>query len=165
MVYMPSDVLGWRPAALSRLDQFLAQHMASATAAATEAAAAAAIPSPPVAAAAPGVLAAEPSELATPGSPTLPGFGKAGFDSFNAAARGAAGVDAAASTDTVPLQCPEGMWALRDCIRGMFDKFAQPLLQWVCSKGSLVLPMSDAALMTSLTTLLEIQLDDLHRYW
>lgn len=133
MVYMPADVLGWRPAVRSWLDQFLATRHAAHGTGADEALRA---PS------------AEASQLVSPATPGLPGFGR---DSSFTGRGGCSG------------QCPQVMVALRDCVWGMFERFAEPLLQWVSSKGSLMLPLSPATLLASVTTLLETQLDTLAR--
>lgn len=137
MVYMPADVLGWRPVVRSWLDQFLAARHAAAQGSSTDEA--------------PKALSPEASQLASPATPGLPGFGKNSF-----AVRGA-------GSGNCSGQCPEGMLALRDCIWGMFERFAEPLLQWVFSKGSPMLQLSPATLMASVTALLEIQLDTLAR--
>ena len=152
MVYMPSDVLGWRPCALSWLDRYLAE---SSTAALQQLGATA---PDGEAAAAGGMLCEERSQLESPGSPTLPGFGSAGADSFNAT-RGSAAMAAVGGT----VQCPEHLQALRSFLWGLFDRFAEPLLQWVASKGTLVMPASAATLAASVCTLLEVQLDSMAR--
>lgn len=146
MVYMPADVLGWRPVLQSWLDKYLAKHAA---ARAADAAGKGTVD----------VLSAEPSQVESPSSPTLPGFsGKIGLNSFNAAKAPGAG---ACAPEGGSLQCPEQLKQLRGLIWGLFDQHAQPLLEWVLTKGRLMMPMSDAALMASVATLLEIQLDTL----
>lgn len=156
MVYMPADVLGWRPAARSWLVQYLANHAAQANAAAAKPAGAALDAGP---------LSAEASQLQSPASPGLPGFGKAGVDSFRTGiCAGKAGSSAGAGrgNDSAScMQCPQEMHRLRDALWGMFEKFAEPLLQWVAIKGTLVVQLSPATLMASVTTLLGIQLDTL----
>lgn len=163
MLYMPADLLGWRPAAQSWLDRYLSNAAAAVSAAAadadqqTDAAAAAAEQS---------TLSAQASHLESPASPQLPGFGKAGFDSFNAArvsTQAAGSVDAGAGGSEDTQCCPDSMSALRGFIWGMFERFTEPLLQWVADTGVCAMQVSAAALMTSVTTLLEIQLDTLVR--
>lgn len=145
MVYMPADVLGWRPAVRSWIDQYLAWH------------AAAKEPSGPADDETAGLPSAESSQLESPTTPGLPGFGRGSFN----AAMGRAGAQGRGSSagSGSSAQCPESMGALRDLIWGMFERFAEPLLQWVASKGSLMLQLSAATLMSSVTSLLEIQLD------
>lgn len=145
MVYMPADVLGWRPAVRSWLEQYLAQEAAAQDA------------SGPAADATAGVLSAESSQLESPTTPGLPGFGRGSFN----AAMGRAGAQGRGSSagNGSSTKCPESMAALRDFIWGMFERFAEPLLQWVASKGNLMLQLSGATLMSSVTSLLEIQLD------
>jgi hypothetical protein len=155
MVYMPSDVLGWRPAVRTWLEQYLSTHFA------------AQLPGDAASSSTPaGTLQTEPSQLESPGSPTLPGFGRAGMDSFNAAIRGGAAPAAAAAAvigdaSANGQQVPQEMVPLCDFVWGMFDKFAEPLLQWVASKGVQAMQLSATSLMSSVTTLLEVQLDTL----
>lgn len=153
MVHMPAEVVGWRPIAQSWLDQYLAGYaaathqagcvMSAETEAVTE--------QPP---------SAEPSQLETPGSPTLPGFGKPGGDSFNPAR---AAVVAGRSSSASSLHCPEQFAAVKSFLAGMFEKCAEPLLQWVATKGMQIVPTSAAALVTSTCTILKVQLDGMLR--
>lgn len=149
MLYMPADVLGWRPTVRSWLDQYLAKHAASQDSQTADSDVAAR------------VLSSEPSQLESPATPGLPGFGRGSFN----AAMGRGGMQGRGSSagSGSSAQCPEGMAALRDFIWGMLERFAEPLLQWVASKGGLMLQQSAATLMSSVTALLEIQLDDFTR--
>jgi hypothetical protein len=150
MVYMPADVLGWRPAVRSWLEQYLAQHAAAKDASETAAGDANT-----------NVPSAESSQLESPTTPGLPGFGRGSFNAAMGRA-GAQGRGSIAGNGSSAL-CPESMAGLRDFIWGMFARFTEPLLQWVVSKGNLMLQLSAATLMSSVTSLLEIQLDTMAR--
>jgi len=151
MVYLPADILGWRPAMQSWLEKYLAKHAAAQAADATGSPGQGTVD----------VLSAEPSQVESPSSPTLPGFNRrVGLNSFNAARAPQAG---AGAPEGGSLQCPEQLKQLRGLIWGLFDQHAEPLLEWVLTQGRVMMPMSAAAMMTSVATLLEIQLDTLVR--
>jgi hypothetical protein len=107
------------------------------------------------------LLSAEASQLESPTSHALPGFGRAGFDSLKARRSGAAG--GAAGHMGGSTQLSEDWLPLRDFVWGMFERFCEPLLQWVATKGKLVVQLSAATLMSSVTTLFENQLNTLHK--
>lgn len=158
MVYMPADVLGWRPAARSWLDQYLSRHATLSAAQSIEGG------SQPAAVGSDALPAsAEASQPESPTSPAaLPGFGRDGFNSFKAG-RGSAGGGRCGVAKACDLQCPEGLLPLREFIWGMLERFCEPLLAWVAEKGTLAVQLSGATLMASVTTLFEIQLSTLHK--
>jgi hypothetical protein len=55
------------------------------------------------------------------------------------------------------------MVALCDFVWGLFDRFVEPLLQWVASKGVQAMQLSATSLMSSVTSLLGVQLDAMAR--
>lgn len=158
MVYMPADVLGWRPAARSWLDRYLSRHATLSTAQFSESW------SQPAAVGPDGSpSSAEASQLESQTSPAAwPGFGRDGFNSFKAG-RGSACGRRCGAAKACDWQCPEGLLPLREFIWGMLERFCEPLLAWVAEKGSMVVQLSGATLMASVTTLLEIQLSTLHK--
>jgi hypothetical protein len=105
-------------------------------------------------------MSAEASQVESPTSPSLPGFGRAGFDSLKARKLGTAGATGPMAGST---QLPKDWLPLHDCLWGMCERFCEPLLRWVAAKGQLVVQLSAATLISSVTTLFENQLNSLHK--
>lgn len=61
------------------------------------------------------------------------------------------------STANDPVKCPEALEGVRDFIWRLFEKFVDPLLDWLLAHGATLLPVAPQALMSAVTVLFETQ--------
>jgi hypothetical protein len=150
---MPSDVVGWKPFVQSWLTCFFArQHAAS--------------QQPPAA------PAAEPSRLPEQQQSvmTVDGCSSEAVLKHTSTAGSQAGVakalrsnDSCNGIDTASssLECPQDLQGVYDFIWGLFEKFVEPLLQWVAAHGNTLLPVVPVAQLLAVTVLFETQAEAL----
>jgi hypothetical protein len=59
------------------------------------------------------------------------------------------------------LACPEELTVVRDFVWGLFEKYVEPLLQWVAAHGNTLLPVVPVAQLSAVTVLIETQAEAL----
>lgn len=146
---MPSEVVGWRLFVLSWLNQLLAkQHAANAASPVEQ----------------PAGFVSEASQLKPLSTSTNGGPG--GQQSSTASGSGWCNSSLAGQKGTIVLQeeqhhaaleCPEELYAVRDFVWGLFDRFIDPLLDWVVESQATALPVVAVAQLAAVTTLFETQ--------
>jgi hypothetical protein len=149
---MPSDVVGWKPFVQSWLKAFLARQHAAAK-------------QPPTA------PAAEPSRLpehqqsvmAVDGCSSEVVLKSTAGTQAGANTHSMHGTDSCSGSDgnSANLEFPEELQAVHDFLWGLFDKFVEPLLQWVAAHGSTLLPLTAVAQLSAVTVLFETQAEAL----
>ncbi|WIA37814.1 hypothetical protein OEZ86_014676 [Tetradesmus obliquus] len=140
VVYVPSDVVGWKPFVQSWLNGFLARQHAAAQ-------------QPP---------AAEASRLPEQQQSTMTVNGCSSESALNStSAHSKAATCSDTATASTSLQCPEELQGVQDFIWSLFEKFIEPLLQWVAAHGSTLLPVVPVAQLSAVTVLFETQAEAL----
>jgi hypothetical protein len=59
------------------------------------------------------------------------------------------------------LSCPEELTAVRDFVWSLFEKYVEPLLQWVAANGNTLLPVAPVAQLSAVTVLIKTQAEAL----
>jgi hypothetical protein len=148
VVYVPSDVVGWQPFVQSWLDDFLARQHAAAQqpTAAAPAAEASRVPDQQQSVMTVDVCRSEAVLTST-----------AGANHIMHSTSSCSGND----RSSAHLSCPVKFTAVRDFVWSLFEKFVEPLLQWVDVHGNTLLPVLPVALLSAVTALFEIQAEAL----
>lgn len=151
VVYVPSDVVGWKPFVQSWLNAFLARQHAAAQ------------QSPEAPAPDPELLPEQQecvvtvngnssqAEIAS-ATGTHSGVGNAVHNTGSCSGN---------ELNNTCLECPDELRGVWDFIWSLFETFVEPLLQWVAEHGNTLLPVVPVAQLSAMAVLFEAQADAL----